>query len=163
MQVLEQAGRSSAYAGMGTTIVAALVVDGRMSVGHVGDSRLYRLAGGRMRQLTGDDSWMASVMATDPRANVSLLEHHPLRHVLTNVVGSRQRTDVHVIEEPLTAGDRLILTTDGVHGVLDDRRLERLVAEPDDLSVAASTIVRAAIARGSRDNCTAIVARYCPD
>jgi protein phosphatase len=163
MQVLEQAGRSSAYAGMGTTIVAALVVDGRMSVGHVGDSRLYRLAGGRMRQLTGDDSWMASVMATDPRANVSLLEHHPLRHVLTNVVGSRQRTDVHVIEEPLTSGDRLILTTDGVHGVLDDRRLERLVAEPDDLSVAASTIVRAAIARGSRDNCTAIVARYCPD
>jgi protein phosphatase len=163
MQVLEQAGRSSAYAGMGTTIVAALVVDGRMSVGHVGDSRLYRFAGGRMRQLTGDDSWMAGVMATDPRANVSLLEHHPLRHVLTNVVGSRQRTDVHVIEEPLTAGDRLILTTDGVHGVLDDRRLERLVAEPDDLSVAASTIVRAAIARGSRDNCTAIVARYCPD
>ena len=56
---------------MGTTIVAALVVDGRLSVGHVGDSRLYRLAGGRLRQLTGDDSWMASVMANDPRANVA--------------------------------------------------------------------------------------------
>lgn len=160
MQVLEQAGRSSAYAGMGTTIVAALVVDGRLSVGHVGDSRLYRLASGRLRQLTGDDSWMASVMASDPRANVSLLEYHPMRHVLTNVVGSRRRTDVHVIEEPLTAGDRLLLTTDGVHGVLDDRRLERLVADPDDLAAAASDIVRAAIARGSRDNCTAIVARY---
>ena len=163
MQVLEQAGRSPAYAGMGTTIVAALVVDGRLSVGHVGDSRLYRLASGRLRQLTDDDSWIASMMASDPRANVGLLEYHPMRHVLTNVVGSRRRTDVHVIEEPLTAGDRLLLTTDGVHGVLDDCRLERLVADPDNLAAAASDIVRAAIARGSRDDCTAIVAQYCPD
>ena len=163
MQILEHAGHSSAYAGMGTTIVAALVVDGRLSVGHVGDSRLYRLAGGRLRQLTGDDSWMADVMANDPRANVSLLEYHPMRHVLTNVVGSRRRTDVHVAEEPLTAGDRLLLTTDGVHGVLDDRRLERLLGDPDDLAGAAAAIVRSAIARGSRDNCTAIVAQYYPD
>ena len=132
LQIVEQAGHSSACAGMGTTIVAALVVDGRLSVGHVGDSRLYRLAGGRLRQLTGDDSWMASVMANDPRANVSLLEYHPMRHVLTNVVGSRRRTDVHVVEEPLARGDRLLLTTDGVHGVLDDRRLERLLVDPDD-------------------------------
>ena len=163
VQVLEQAGRSRAYAGMGTTIVAALVVDGRLSVGHVGDSRLYRLASGQLRQLTGDDSWMASVIANNHTANESLLEHHPMRHVLTNVVGSRRRTDVHVVEEPLTAGDRLLLTTDGVHGVLDDRRLERLVADPDDLAAAASEIVRTAIARGSRDNCTAIVAQYLPD
>ena len=162
IQVIEQAGRSTAYAGMGTTIVAALVVDGRLSVGHVGDSRLYRLASGQLRQLTGDDSWMASVIANDPPASDSLLEHHPMRHVLTNVVGSRRRTDVHVCEEPLTAGDRLLLTTDGVHGVLDDRRLERLLADPDDLAAAASEIVRTAIARGSRDNCTAIVAQYLP-
>ena len=163
MQVLEQAGHARAYAGMGTTIVAALVVDGRLSVGHVGDSRLYRLAGGRLRQLTGDDSWMASVMANDPCANVSLLEYHPMRHVLTSVVGSRRRTDVHVVEEPLTAGDRLLLTTDGVHGVLDDRRLEGLLVDPNDLAGAATAIVRSAIVRGSRDNCTAVVAQYVPD
>jgi len=56
IRVLEEAGHSIAYSGMGTTIVAALVVDGRLSVGHAGDSRLYRLCGGRLRQLTGDDS-----------------------------------------------------------------------------------------------------------
>ena len=162
-QVLEEASRSSTYAGMGTTIVAAVVVDGQLSVGHVGDSRLYRLAGGRLRQLTGDDSWMASLMANDPRANVSLLEYHPMRHVLTNVVGSRRHTHVHVIEEPLTVGDRLLLTTDGVHGVLDDRRLERLLAEGTDLAAAASNIVCAAIAQGSHDNCTAVVAEYFSD
>lgn len=160
VQVLEQAGDSIAYAGMGTTIVAALVVDGRLSVGHAGDSRLYRLGGGRLRQLTGDDSWMAAMMAKGPQADASLLQHHPMRHVLTNVVGSRRRTDAHVVEEPLAAGDRLVLTTDGVHGALDDRWLERLLADSRELAGAASDIVRAAIARGSRDNCTAVVAQY---
>ena len=163
MRVLEEAGQSVAYAGMGTTIVAALIADGRLSVGHAGDSRLYRLAGGRLRQLTGDDSWMATVMARDPRADPSILQHHPMRHVLTNVVGTRRTTDVHVVEEPLVRGDRLLMTTDGVHGVLDDGRLEGLLADSRDLAGAASAIVRAAIARGSRDNCTAIVAQYCAD
>src|SRR6185369_15618205 len=105
MRILEMAGSSSAYAGMGTTIVAALATDGRLSVGHVGDSRLYRVDGGRFRQLTGDDSWMAAVMANNPRADAAQLEYHPMRHVLTNVVGSRSRTEVHVVEESLSSGD----------------------------------------------------------
>jgi serine/threonine protein phosphatase PrpC len=161
--VVEEAGQSVACAGMGTTIVAALVVDGRLSVGHAGDSRLYRLGDGRLRQLTGDDSWTATMMAKDPRADASLLQHHPMRHVLTNVVGSRRTTDVHVVEEPLVKGDRLLLTTDGVHGVLDDSLLEGLLPDSDDLAGAASRIVSSAIARGSADNCTAIVVRYCGD
>ncbi len=163
VQVLEQAGHSSAFAGMGTTIVAAVVADGRLSVGHVGDSRLYRLGSGRLRQLTGDDSWMATMLAKDPQVDASLLQHHPMRHVLTNVLGSRRRTDVHVVEEMLTKGDRLLLTTDGVHGALDDRCLEGLLVDPHTLANSASDIVRAAITRGSRDNCTAVVAQYEPD
>jgi protein phosphatase len=159
LRVLEEAARETAYAGMGTTLVAALVVGDRLSVGHVGDSRLYRLSGGRLRQLTGDDSWVATVVANDPHVNVGLLEHHPMRHVLTNVVGNGMRTEAHVIEEPLADGDRLLLTTDGVHGSLDDRRLERLLAG-DQLDSAAAAIVHAAITSGSRDNCTAVVAQY---
>ena len=163
MQVLEVAGTSTEYAGMGTTLVAALVVDGRLSVGHVGDSRLYRLACGRLRQMTEDDSWLASMLASDPHADVDVLKHHPMRHALTNVIGARPLTDVHVAEEAMAPGDVLLLTTDGVHGVVDDRRLERLVLEAPSLAGAASDIVQTALARGSRDNCTAVVARYSPD
>ena len=161
VRVLEEAGHDVACAGMGTTIVAALVVDGRLSVGHAGDSRLYRLGGGRLRQLTGDDSWMATVMARDPQADASLLQYHPMRHVLTNVVGSRRPTDVHVIEEPLAGGDRLLLTTDGVHSVLDDRRIE--TAGRFLRSRRALSDLTRRPARGSRDNCTAVVARYSCD
>jgi protein phosphatase len=160
MHILESAVGSVEYAGMGTTVVAALAVDGRLTVGHVGDSRLYCFRGGHLRQLTGDDSWVATVIAGDPRADAALLEYHPMRHALTNVVGSRTRTDVHVVEEPLASGDQLVLTTDGVHESLDERRIAALLAEAPGCSRAAQALVRGALARGSRDNCTAVVATY---
>jgi serine/threonine protein phosphatase PrpC len=159
LQILEEAGATDEYAGMGTTIVAALVVGDRVAVGHVGDSRLYRLTGGRLRQLTDDDSWMASMLAHDPHADPAALQHHPLRNALTNVVGARSGAEVHVAEERLMDGDLLVLTTDGVHGVMDDARLERLLDENGDPRSLAASIVQSAMARGSRDNCTAVVAR----
>jgi PPM family protein phosphatase len=148
------------YAGMGTTVVATLATGGRLTVAHVGDSRLYVYADRRLRQVTSDDSWVATVLASDPKADPLLLQHHPMRNALTNVVGARSHTEVHVIEESLEGGERLLLTTDGVHGVLDDEQIERLMREADDPHELADRILTAALARGSRDNCTAIVARY---
>src|SRR5205823_6551940 len=63
MHILEAAVSSAQYAGMGTTIVAAIVDGGRLSVAHAGDSRLYVLAGDRLRKITDDDSWMATMLA----------------------------------------------------------------------------------------------------
>jgi serine/threonine protein phosphatase PrpC len=163
MHVLETAVTSDRYKGMGTTIVASLLDGNRLSVGHVGDSRLYVLANNRLRQITHDDSWMATMLAQDPSADVTRLEQHPMRNALTNVVGSKRRTDVHVVEETLEGGELLLLTTDGVHGVLDDERLARVMLDSADVRNTATSLVAAALARGSRDNCTALVARYSPD
>ena len=160
MQIRETAFTSLDYAGMGTTIVAARERDGRLSVAHVGDSRLYLIARGRLRQVTQDDSWMASMLAHDPTADPLMLENHPLRNVLTNVVGARVRPDVHVAEETLTGGELLLLSTDGVHGVLDEDRIGQLMLEEEDPQGIARGVIAAALARGSRDNCTAVVARY---
>jgi protein phosphatase len=158
--VLQTAGTSDSYAGMGTTIVAALVVGDRLAVAHVGDSRLYLLSHGRLRQLTQDDTWMSAVMTANPKVDPAEYRHHPLRHALTNVVGAYPTTVVHVEERPLADGDLLVLTTDGVHGVLDGRRLEEMLLGGDPPDRAASELVKAALCRGSRDNCTAVVARY---
>jgi protein phosphatase len=160
VQIRETAISSHAYAGMGTTIVAARVRDGRLSVAHVGDSRLYVLDGGRLEQVTQDDSWMVSMLAHDPDADPLLLEHHPMRNALTNVVGARARTEVHVKECRLGGGEVLLLTTDGVHGVLDERRMERLLMDEQEPYAMARGVINAALTRGSRDNCTVVVARY---
>jgi PPM family protein phosphatase len=160
MQVLEAAGSAARYAGMGTTVVAAHVVDGRLAVAHVGDSRLYVLSGGALRPMTADDSWMAAMLAREPDANPQLFKHHPMRHALTNVVGGRTRTEVHVTESTLSGGELLLLTTDGVHGVLDDEGLAKLASASDDLQKIARSIVDAALAAGTHDNATAVAARY---
>jgi len=181
VQILEMASTSEAYAGMGTTVVAALLVGDRISIAHVGDSRAYRFApaaagggdlpaaagGGdllvRMRQLTGDDSWVATVLAQNPETDPLMLRHHPMRNALTNVVGARPRVDVHVVEETLSGGERFLLTTDGVHGVLDQEQLEGIVRGSADEGAMPAALVSAALARGSRDNCTAIIAKYVRD
>jgi protein phosphatase len=141
-KILETAAAQRELSGMGTTIVAALVHDSRLAIAHVGDSRLYVFVAGALRLLTRDDSWALN------------------RNVLTNVLGSRAQVEVHMAEEPIAAGQLVILVTDGVHGVVDDGVLGRLVAIGDHPQLIADSLVQEALKRGSRDNCTAVVGQY---
>jgi PPM family protein phosphatase len=159
-RVFEAASASSAFAGMGTTIVAVLACKGLLTIAHVGDSRLYAMAGGRAEQLTSDDSWAAAMLARDPSLDPALLKAHPMRNALTSVIGSRPQVDVHVAQRPLAPDELLVLTTDGVHGVLCDTHMARACHGVADLQDMAERLVRAAISTGSRDNCTAVVARF---
>lgn len=159
-RVFDAAAASQQCAGMGTTLVAAMVSGGVLTVAHVGDSRLYAVEAQRARQLTVDDSWMAAMLARDPELDPAVLHAHPMRNALTSVVGARPKVTVHLAERVLPASSVLLLTTDGVHGVLNEHLLLDECAralEPQDL---AERLVRAALDRGSRDNCTAVVAWY---
>jgi len=160
MRIFEASIGSTEYSGMGTTIVAAIVQGDRLTVGHVGDSRLYLLRDGRLRPMTRDDTWVVAVLAKDPTVDPAVVRRHPWRHALTNVVGTRKQIIVHVTEESLADQDVLLLTTDGVHGTLDDERIEELMAQIGDERELAGALVAAALAHGSRDNCTALVARH---
>ncbi len=160
VHILETAVRTKRYAGMGSTVVAVRVGEGRVSAAYAGDSRLYMFNGGGLRRLTIDDSWLAALLAQEPDADPERYENHPMRHALTNVVGGRAPTDVHVVEHPLDKGARLLATTDGVHGALNDRALEQLMASDKDPAALARAVVAAALDAGSRDNCTAVVVEY---
>jgi protein phosphatase len=158
-RIFDAASNTPDYFGMGTTTVAILERDGVLSVAHVGDSRLYMFANQILRQVTDDDSWAASVLARDPQMDPSTLQNHPMRNALTNVVGSRAKTTVHVSEHVLAGGELLVMTTDGVHGVLSELSLTQMVTRGDSKRIAAE-LIDAALAHGSRDNCTAVVAEY---
>lgn len=159
-RVFEAAAASSECAGMGTTIVALLVGRDVMTVAHVGDSRLYALSGGAAEQLTADDSWAAVMLARDPSLDPAILKTHPMRNALTSVIGAKAQVDVHVGERVMTRDDLLLMTTDGVHGVLSPATLAETCAATEDLRELAGRLVREAMDTGSRDNCTAVVARY---
>jgi PPM family protein phosphatase len=144
------------YTGMGTTIVAALAWNDRLAVGHVGDSRLYRFRGDALEQLTQDDSWAA--MTLGHRAHDAAPGASGMRHVLTNVLGAREETEVHVQEHVITHGERFLLCSDGVHGTLTCGQLEQVLRQRSAPGTASTAIVREALERGTRDNATALVA-----
>ena len=159
-RVFEAAAASSDWTGMGTTIVAMLAWRDVMTVAHVGDSRLYAFGGGAAEQLTADDSWAAVMLARDPLLDPVILKTHPMRNALTSVIGAKSQVDVHVRERALVLDDLLVMTTDGVHGVLSAATLAETCAGSEDLAELAERLVREAMDTGSRDNCTAVVARY---
>lgn len=158
--VFRAAESSDDYTGMGTTVAAVLVSGRRMVVGNVGDSRVYALTDGKLRQITHDDSWAATLLAQEGSKGSDALAHHPMRNVLTNVLGAREQTDIHLTEEDLEQGDVILICSDGLHGVVDDDTLRGLMMDASDLQVLARKLVAMAVARGSRDNITVLVARY---
>ena len=146
------------YTGMGTTVVAALITRDRLIVGSVGDSRLYLLSNGALVQLTQDDTWAATMLAE--QGDPALLAHHPMRHVLTNVLGARDTTTVHMSEHVLATGDTVMLCSDGLYGVVDEASLLALMQQGGDSGAIANLLVKTAVENGTRDNITALVVQY---
>jgi serine/threonine protein phosphatase PrpC len=159
-RVFRAAERNDEYTGMGTTVVAALVSRRRLAVVNAGDSRLYLFTGGRLTQLTHDDTWAATLLAAQDGEQPGDSPARSTRHVLTNVVGAREQTEVHIAERDMVSGDVILLSSDGLHGVVDDETLCALLAGGGTPADIAPTLIKAALDRGGRDNVTAIVARY---
>jgi serine/threonine protein phosphatase PrpC len=159
-KVFRVAESSDDYGGMGTTIVCALLTGSHASVGSVGDSRVYLLSGDSLEQITTDDSWAATILAHDPTVSPEDIAHHPMRNVLTNVLGGRPSVDVHVTERVLAGGEILLLCSDGVHGVVDANDLSGILRAAPGEAEAAQQIIDRALENGSRDNVTALVIRY---
>ena len=142
---------------MGTTLVSVLVHEKRVIVGHVGDSRVYRLTDGELSPVTQDDSWAAALRSQG--LTPAELAHHPMRHVLTNVVGARDQVNVHISEFPLVDGDAYLLCSDGLYEPLGDDGIRQILSDGADPARAAASLVREALEKGSRDNVTALVVR----
>lgn len=144
--------------GMGTTLVAAVVKDNMLTIGHVGDSRAYLLREGeRVRQLTTDHSWVEEQVrrGTLTRAEA---ESSPHRNVITRSIGMGEGMVADILTETLLPGDTLLLATDGVTGYLSEDALAALAAGKS-LSKAALDIVDAANDAGGKDNSTVLLLR----
>ncbi len=150
-KVRDAGERDPARAGMGTTIVVALVDGDRIAIGHVGDSRAYVLRDGELQQMTEDHTWVNAVMGHASRAAAD----HPFRHVLTSGIGLSVDVSPTLAEEPLIAGERWLMCTDGVHGSLDNDALRSVVTA--SAPPAAEEAVRRAVDAGTTDNATAVV------
>jgi len=158
-RVFQAADNREELTGMGTTVVTAIVTGDVMTVGSAGDSRCYLVRGGELKQLTRDDSWVSAALG-EGILNSDDVEHHPLRNVITKAVGARDAIDLDVIEHDLQPGDVVMLCSDGLHGMVHDQEIGRiLVASLDSLEKASAHLVDAANEAGGRDNVTVVLLR----
>ena len=162
-QVFQSADSDEELTGMGTTVVAALVSGNTMTLGSAGDSRCYLVRDQQLRQLTQDDSWVSAALG-EGILNSDDVERHPLRNVITKAVGARDSIDLEVIEQTLQAGDVALLCSDGLHGMVNDGEIARiLVSGSGSLEEVTASLVDAANEAGGRDNVSAVLLHYSDD
>jgi protein phosphatase len=147
------------YNGMGTTVVAGLAEGSHVTFASIGDSRLYSANGSHIQQLTSDDSWV-TMLQRESGLDPSAFERHPMRHVLTSVVGARPDVDVKTEELALVDGQTMLFCTDGLHGALPDDVILSILSSEADLERAADALVDTAVKRDGSDNVTVLLARY---
>jgi serine/threonine protein phosphatase PrpC len=158
-RVFQAADNREELTGMGTTVVVALVTGDHVTIGSAGDSRCYLVRDGKLSQLTRDDSWVSAALG-EGILNSDDVEHHPLRNVITKAVGARDTIDLDVVEHDLLPGDLLLLCSDGLHGLLSDPMITKiLVPPPESLEDATQQLVDAANEAGGRDNVSVVLLR----
>jgi protein phosphatase len=147
-------------AGMGTTITAAIVdASGEeVGIGHVGDSRAYRLRAGRLERLTRDHS-LVEEMRRKGQITDAQAEEHPQRSIITRALGPEPEVEVDVQTVPAAPGDVFLLCSDGLTTMLDEERIAALLAAAGSMRDAVRTLVDEANAAGGRDNITALAFR----
>jgi protein phosphatase len=160
-RVLEAARNDSSLEGMGTTLVVALETGEGLLIASVGDSRAYLLDDGGFRAITDDQTWVNEVgrpLGLDEES----LRNHPMRHVLTMAIGASAPLTVNYYCVPLKVGALLLISSDGLHGVLDADHIEQILRGGPfggTLEETCRRLIAAAKQAGGPDNITVILAR----
>lgn len=156
LNVIKAPSQGVGREGMGTTLTAAILEKERLVIAQVGDSRAYLLHNGSLQQLTRDHSLMADMIEagqlTEAEARV-----HPNRSVITRAIGSDPHMQPDLYELNVETGDRLLLCSDGICGMIEDHEIASIMHQAPSAQSCADQLVEAALAAGGFDNATAVV------
>lgn len=154
--IYNSANANPSFAGMGTTLVLGVIKDGRLLVGHIGDSRCYRLRQGRMEQITKDHSLLQEQMdaglITPEQAAGS-----PIKNLVTRALGVEQGVMLEVNEFSIEPGDVYLMCSDGLSDMVSDEVIVRIASEDLRLEPLAEHLILAANESGGRDNISVLL------
>src|SRR3954451_24043008 len=157
-EIYRMAQSDSALAGMGTTLTAALVTDREVAIGHVGDSRLYRFRDGHLERLTQDHS-LVEEFVRKGKLTPEEAETHPQRSIITRALGPEPDVEVETYTHQGRDGDVYLLCSDGLTGMVPEKRIAEILGEAGSLDEAAHRLVEEANANGGKDNITVLLFR----
>jgi PPM family protein phosphatase len=154
--VYSKAAEDPGLRGMGTTLTAVRVEGDRLHWAHVGDSRMYRLRDGSLERITTDHT-VVEQLVEQGRLTPKEAEIHPQRSILVRALGVEEDVEVDEGDVEVLNGDRLLLCSDGLTGMVDEDDILRILAETKDPQAASDALVAAANEAGGQDNITALV------
>jgi len=141
---------------MGTTMTTAMVRDDKIYLVHVGDSRAYLLNKKAIRQLTTDHT-LVNELVKDGSITQAEAERHPRRNVITRSLGADLLVEVDERVVAWEIGDYLLLCSDGLYSLVEDKEIQEITLNSVDLKSALELMVKIAIDRGGYDNISAII------
>lgn len=160
--VMAESLANSEYAGMGTTLVAAILHEGLAKVANVGDSRAYLFRNGGLSRISRDHSLVSEMVArgeiTEREASV-----HPHRNIITRALGSAREVEPDIFNVTLRSGDQLLLASDGLHGMISDAVIRDTLAMYSDPGQACDKLVDLALTAGGNDNVSVALVRVGED
>lgn len=155
--VLEQSQTNKEYEGMGTTVVAATIVDDILHVGNIGDSRLY-LIRDKIEQITEDHSLVETMVRTGELMPEDA-RFHPNKNIITRALGTNKEVKADFFEVKLEKADTILLCSDGLSNMVEDKEIERIVKQMDNVKETSETLVGLANKNGGTDNIAIVMVR----
>jgi len=163
VEVYGSAAINPTHKGMGTTVVGLFAGKHRLGLVHVGDSRIYRLRGDELEQLTDDHSLLNHYIRTRPMS-AQQIRQFAGKNVIVRAVGLRDAVEPDVQVQDYRAGDMYLLCSDGLTDMVDDEQIrEALLGEPDNLETTAERLIELAMAAGGKDNITLVLLQVVED
>ena len=156
LSLWERQLEDESLSGMGTTLTVLWPAEEEMLIGHVGDSRAYLMRDGQMKQVTEDHSMVADMVRRGLLSEEQAATH-PMRNYITRAVGTEPEIAADIISIPRKNGDRWLVCSDGLHGLVARERLQELLGM-EDPEEAADQMIREALDQGGRDNISLVLA-----
>ena len=158
-RILSMAERDPKLYGMGATLAVALLTDDRVVIANIGDSRVYRMRGDAIEQLTRDHVLTRELVERGSMSEQEAAKSH-VGNVLIRALGMTGELKLDLVQHPMQSGDVYLLCSDGLTGMLSDDELAELLRDPAaDLREVAQQAVALANQRGGRDNISVILMR----
>ncbi len=157
LRIFETSCRDIRYKGMGTTIVAVMLCGDKAYIGHVGDSRCYRVRNGGIDQLTRDHSLLEDYKEAKPDMTEEEERNFPHKNVITRALGMRETVQVDIRGHQIEDGDTFLLCSDGLSGMVTDEHLQEIVSSAGTLERAVAELVDSANRAGGTDNITTLL------
>ncbi|MCA9681619.1 MAG: Stp1/IreP family PP2C-type Ser/Thr phosphatase [Myxococcales bacterium] len=157
LRIFQKSQSEPGLRGMGTTVVGCLINGDHAYVAHVGDSRVYRIRQGEIKQLTRDHSLLEDYKDARPDMTEEEARNFPHKNVITRALGMRENVVVDISKWEIQDGDRFVLCSDGLSGMLTDEEIHHIVEGATDLEAGVGDLIDQANAAGGTDNITAMV------